>query len=36
MGGRGTFAIGNIVAYTYSTTGKIEGVKVLTGLNGKH
>lgn len=36
MGGRGTFAVGNIVAYTYGTTGKIEGVKVLTGLNGKH
>lgn len=36
MGGRGTFAIGNIVAYTYRTIGKIEGVKVLTGLDGKH
>lgn len=36
MGGRGTFAAGNIVAYTYGTTGKIESVKVLTGLNGKH
>lgn len=36
MGGRGTFAIGNIVAYTYETTGKIEGVKVLSGINGKH
>ena len=36
MGGRGTFAAGNIVAYVYTTTGKIEGVKVLSGINGKH
>ena len=36
MGGRGTFAAGNIVAYVYRTVGKIEGVKVLVGLNGKH
>ncbi len=36
MGGRGTFAAGNIVAYTYGTSGKIAGVKVLFGLNGKH
>lgn len=36
MGGRGTFAAGNIVAYTYSTVGRIAGVKVLSGLNGKH
>ena len=36
MGGRGTFAAGNIVAYTYGTNGKIAGVKVLIGLNGKH
>lgn len=36
MGGRGTFASGNNVAYTYETVGKIEGVKVLHGLNGKH
>ena len=36
MGGRGTFAIGNDVVYTYETVGKIEGVKVLKGLNGKH
>ena len=36
MGGRGTFASGNNVAYTYQTSGFIEGVKVLTGLNGKH
>ena len=36
MGGRGTFAIGNCVAYTYVTTGKIENVKILSGINGKH
>ena len=36
MGGRGTFASGNNVAYTYETVEKIEGVKVLQGLNGKH
>ena len=36
MGGRGTFASGNSVAYTYRTIGKIAGVKVLSGLNGKH
>jgi hypothetical protein len=36
MGGRGTFAIGNNVAYTYETVDKINGVKVLQGLGGKH
>lgn len=36
MGGRGTFPSGNIVAYTYETIEKIEGIKVLKGLNGKH
>lgn len=36
MGGRGTFAIGNIVSYTYETVGRINGVKVLQGLGGKH
>ena len=34
MGGRGTFAVGNSVAYTYETVGFIEGVKVLQGLPG--
>ena len=29
MGGRGTFASGNNVAYTYKTVGKIGGMKVL-------
>lgn len=36
MGGRGTFASGNSVAYNYETIGKIEGVKVLKGVSGKH
>ena len=36
MGGRGTFASGNSVAFTYKTVGYIEGVKVLEGINGKH
>lgn len=36
MGGRGTYAAGNNVPYTYETVGDIEGVKVLQGLNGKH
>ncbi len=36
MGGRGTFASGNNVAYTYETVGNIEGIKVLQGTGGKH
>ena len=36
MGGRGTFASGNNVAYTYETVGKIGGIKILKGLGGKH
>ena len=36
MGGRGTYAAGNNVAYTYQTVGAIEGIKVLQGLSGKH
>ena len=36
MGGRGTFASGKNVAYTYETVGKIEDVKVLKGLGGRH
>ena len=35
MGGRGTFAAGKTVAYTYETAGKIEGVKVLQKLDKK-
>ena len=36
MGGRGTFAKGNIVSYQYETVDKIENVKVLQGIDGKH
>ncbi len=36
MGGRGTFAKGKSVAYTFETVDTIEGVKVLKGINGKH
>lgn len=36
MGGRGTFASGKNVDFTYQTVGMINGVKVLTGLNGLH
>ncbi len=36
MGGRGTYAAGNNVDYTYQTVGNIEGVKILEGINGKH
>lgn len=35
MGGRGTFAAGNNVAYKYKTIGKIDGVKVLQKLDSK-
>lgn len=34
MGGRGTFASGNNVAYTYETIGKYEGIKILKGIAG--
>ncbi len=34
MGGRGTFAAGNNVAYTYETVGTYEGVKILKGIEG--
>lgn len=33
MGGRGTFAAGNNVEYTYKTIGKIDGIKILQGVN---
>ena len=36
MGGRGTFASKNNVAYTYESVDEIEGIKVLKGLGGKH
>lgn len=34
MGGRGTFAAGRNVEYTYEKVGEIEGVKVLFGKKG--
>ena len=36
MGGRGSFAIGALSPYSYRTVGKVEGVKVLEGIGGKH
>lgn len=33
MGGRGTYASGNNVAYTYETIGKISGAKILSPMN---
>ena len=33
MGGRGTYAHGNMVDYTYETVGKIEGIKVLQKID---
>lgn len=33
MGGRGTYAVGNNVAYRYETVGKIDGVKILQKLD---
>ena len=35
MGGRGTYAVGNNVPFTYKTVGKIAGVKVLEPINSK-
>ena len=34
MGGRGTYAIGNNVPYTYETIGYVDGIKVLQGMPG--
>ena len=36
MGGRGTYASGNNVPYQWKTDMKIDGIKVLVGLNGQH
>lgn len=36
MGGRGTFSKGDNPPYTYKTVGKIDEVKVLEGISGKH
>lgn len=36
MGGRGSRAAGNNMPLSYKTVGKINGVKVLEGINGNH
>ena len=36
MGGRGTYAVGNNVPFTYQTVGKVNGINVLKGIGGKH
>ena len=36
MGGRGTYASGNNVPYEWRTDMKIDGIKVLAGINGQH
>ncbi len=33
MGGRGTFAVGNTVEYTYETVGNIDGIKILQPMD---
>lgn len=33
MGGRGTFAVGRQVDYTYEQVGKIEGVKIINPID---
>ena len=33
MGGRGTFAAGKQVAYTYETVGKVDGVKIIKPID---
>ncbi len=36
MGGRGTFAAGNPVPYTFETVDRLHGVKILKGIGNKH
>ena len=36
MGGRGTYAVGKNVGYTYKTVGEIDGIKVLKGAGNFH
>lgn len=36
MGGRGSFAAGNNVTYSYKTVGMINGIKVLEGIGNQH
>ena len=33
MGGRGRFAAGKQVAYTYETVGKVDGVKIINPID---
>ena len=33
MGGRGTFAAGKQIAYTYETVGKVDGVKIINPID---
>lgn len=35
MGGKGTYTSGKNVEYSYKTVGKIDGIKVLQGSEGK-
>ena len=35
MGGRGTFAVGNTVPYSYETVGTIDGVKIFQPIDTK-
>jgi len=37
MGGRGTYAAGNVnTPFTYKTVGMFHGIKVLEGMGGRH
>ena len=36
MGGRGTFALGNLVPYQYETVDCIDGVKILEPVNKRN
>ncbi len=36
MGGRGTYASGNNVPYTFKAVGFVDGMKVVEGLGGVH
>ena len=36
MGGRGTYAAGNLVEFHYKTVGYVYDVPILEGLNGEH
>jgi len=36
MGGRGTYSAGMQAAFTYKTIGRVHGIKILQGMDGKH